>query len=115
MTIRKKLTNKHLLEVAKIFKVLGDPTRTRLVYALCHEELSVSKLCDKVEIGQSGVSHQLAKLKAQRIVKQRRDGNNIFYSIDDSHIARLFREAVFHLEHVKENIPDIPYPGITKF
>lgn len=102
MNLRKKISADHLFEIAKIFKALGDPTRASLVYALCHEELSVSELCERVEIGQSGVSNQLAKLKAQRIVRLRREGNTIYYSIDDSHIARMFREAVFHLEHVKE-------------
>jgi ArsR family transcriptional regulator len=106
-----KLSDEIIGEITTVFRMLGDNTRCKLVYQLCHRELSVSDLCSEVDVSPSAVSHQLAKLKANRIVQSRRVGNRILYSIDDSHIARLFREVIFHLEHVRENLPDNPYPG----
>lgn len=76
---------------------------------LTQNELSVNAICDLVDVSQSTVSHHLAMLRAIRLVKTRRQGNKIFYSVDDSHVAALFREAMWHLEHMRNNIPD--YPG----
>lgn len=62
-----------------------------------------------MNISASGVSHHLARLRAIRLVRTRRNGNQIFYSIDDAHVAALFQEALYHLDHVRKNLPDHPY------
>lgn len=99
-----------LVDVAETFKALSDPTRAQLIYVLTQGEYSVNELSERVNISASGVSHHLARLRAIRLVRTRRDGNQIFYSIDDVHVAALFQEALYHLDHVRQNLPDHPYP-----
>jgi DNA-binding transcriptional ArsR family regulator len=99
-----------LASVVETFKALSDPTRAQLVYLLTEREYSVNDLSDQVSVAASTVSHHLAKLRAIRLVHTRRVGTQIFYSIDDSHVAALFREALYHLDHVRRNLPDHPYP-----
>ncbi len=98
-----------LMDVVDTFKALSDPTRAQLVYLLTAQEYSVNDLSDHVSVSASTVSHHLAKLRAIRLVRTRREGNQIFYSIDDSHVATLFKEALYHLDHVRQNLPDHPY------
>jgi DNA-binding transcriptional ArsR family regulator len=98
-----------LYDIVETFKALSDPTRAQIVYLLTNREYSVNELSELVPISASGVSHHLAKLRAIRLVNTRRDGTQIFYSIDDAHVAALFREALFHLDHVRRNLPDHPY------
>jgi DNA-binding transcriptional ArsR family regulator len=98
-----------LAEVVETFKALSDPTRAQLVYLLTEEEFSVNELSQRVPVSASAVSHHLAKLRAIRLVRTRRDGNQIFYSVDDNHVAALFQEALYHLDHVRRNLPDHPY------
>lgn len=98
-----------LQEVVATFKALSDGTRAQLVYLLTRREYSVNELSEFVPVSASAVSHHLAKLRAIRLVRTRRDGNQVFYSIDDSHVAALFKEALFHLDHVRQNLPDHPY------
>jgi DNA-binding transcriptional ArsR family regulator len=99
-----------LVDVVETFKALSDPTRAQLIYLLTEREYSVNALSQQVPVSASAVSHHLAKLRAIRLVKTRRDGNQIFYSIDDSHVTALFKEALYHLDHVRQNLPDHPYP-----
>lgn len=103
-----------IADVAATFKVLSDPTRAQLVYLLTQKAYSVNELSEQVAVSASAVSHHLARLRASRLVKTRRDGNQIFYSIDDSHVAALFREALYHLDHVRQKLPDHPYPDYIK-
>ena len=98
-----------LIGVVEIFSALGDATRAQLVYMLTNREYSVNELSQYVGVTPSAVSHHLAKLRAIRLVHTRRSGNQIYYSIDDSHIAALFHEALYHLDHVRKNLPDHPY------
>jgi len=94
--------------IADTFSALGDPTRCRIVYWLVQQEYSVSKLAEQVGVSVSAVSHHLARLRDQRVVRARRKGSQVFYSVDDRHVARLFIEALHHLEHVRRNLPDHP-------
>lgn len=103
-----------LADVVATFKALSDSTRAQLVYLLTEKEYSVNELSECVAVSASAVSHHLAKLRAIRLVRTRREGNQIFYSIDDSHVAALFREALHHLDHVRQNLPDHPYPDYLK-
>ena len=99
-----------LADVVDTFKALSDPTRAQLVYLLTGGEYCVNELSENVAVSASTVSHHLAKLRAIRLVRTRREGTQIFYSIDDSHVAALFKEALCHLDHVRRNLPDHPYP-----
>jgi len=98
-----------LSDVVEIFKALSDTTRAQIIYLLTNQEFSVNDLSEQVPVTASAVSHHLSKLRAIRLVRTRREGNQIYYSIDDVHVASLFREALFHLDHVRQNLPDHPY------
>ncbi|NTU79196.1 MAG: helix-turn-helix transcriptional regulator [Chloroflexales bacterium] len=95
-------------QVAQTFQALGDLTRARIVYALTKGERSVGELAAIAEISPSATSHQLKTLRDLRIVKHRRAGTHIFYSVDDAHVSALFREALHHLAHVVYGLPDHP-------
>ncbi|NLW43900.1 MAG: winged helix-turn-helix transcriptional regulator [Syntrophomonadaceae bacterium] len=85
--------------LAELFKALGDPTRVKILFALLTRELCVCDLAAVVGMSESAVSHQLRLLRAQKLVKFRREGKNVYYSLDDSHIEELFARG---LEHVTE-------------
>jgi ArsR family transcriptional regulator, lead/cadmium/zinc/bismuth-responsive transcriptional repressor len=97
-----------LEDVVDTFKALSDTTRTQLIYLLTEREYSVNELSECVAVSASAVSHHLTKLRAIRLVRTRRDGNQIYYSVDDSHVAALFQEALYHIDHVRRNRPDHP-------
>jgi DNA-binding transcriptional ArsR family regulator len=98
-----------LVDLVGVFQVLSDPTRAQLVYLLAYGEYSVNELSAYVAVTSSAVSHHLAKLRDRRLVRTRRAGTHIFYSIDDAHVGALFREALAHLDHVRRNLPDHPH------
>lgn len=98
-------------EVARTFKALSDPTRAQLIYLLTQREYCVNELSEMVTVSASAVSHHLAKLRDTRLVRTRRDGTQIYYSIDDAHVRSFFREALYHLDHVRRNLPDHPETG----
>ena len=85
--------------LADTFKVLGDPTRVRILDVLARAEVPVCDLAEMLGVTQSAVSHQLRLLRNMRLVQARRDGRHIYYALDDDHIARLFKQG---LEHVQE-------------
>jgi DNA-binding transcriptional ArsR family regulator len=95
-----------LIDVVEIFKALSDTTRAQLIYLLTRREYNVNDLSQYVAVTPSAVSHHLAKLRAMRLVRTRREGNQIYYSIDDAHVGALFREALYHLDHVRRNLSD---------
>ena len=85
--------------LAETFKVLGDGTRVRILDALSRAELCVCDLARLLGLSDSAVSHQLRLLRGMRLVRPRRDGKMIFYTLDDQHIVGLFEQG---LEHVEE-------------
>ncbi|WP_214630657.1 ArsR/SmtB family transcription factor [Paenibacillus agaridevorans] len=86
-------------ELADLFKALGDPTRVKIIHALLQSELCVHDLTQVLEMGQSAVSHQLRLLRNMRIVKRRKVGKTVFYSLDDDHVEQLFVLTLQHLRH----------------
>jgi len=90
-----------IVDISDIFKILGDPTRLRIVAALRIRELCVGDLSALMEISLSGVSHQLRLLKKARIVRTRREGKMIYYSLDDTHIESLLDIALNHIKEEK--------------
>jgi ArsR family transcriptional regulator len=85
--------------LADTFGALGDPTRVRILDALSHGELCVCDLAAVLGVSQSAVSHQLRLLRGLRLVRPRRDGRMVFYSLDDQHIISIFKQT---LQHVQE-------------
>ncbi len=104
------LPETHLLLIVETFQALADLTRARILYALTQRPLCVRDLAILVEVSESAVSHQLRFLRDRRLVKPRRKGNIIYYTVDDHHVATLFKEADYHIDHVRQGFPDHPYP-----
>jgi len=93
--------------VVDTFQVLADPTRTRILYALAARPLCVRDIAIVVGGSESATSHQLRVLRERRLVKAvRRDRNQIEYRLDDHHVGNLFREAEYHVDHVRQGRPD---------
>jgi ArsR family transcriptional regulator, lead/cadmium/zinc/bismuth-responsive transcriptional repressor len=85
-------------EIAATFSVLGDPTRIRILDALSAGQLCVCDIAALAGISESAVSHQLRLLRGMRLVRPRRAGRQVFYSLDDQHIVELLRLAVTHVQ-----------------
>ena len=84
---------------AELFKVFGDPTRLKLLAALLGQEMCVCDLSDLLGISQSAASHQLRLLRTSRLVKNRREGKSVFYSLDDDHVATILAQGMEHIRH----------------
>ena len=84
--------------LADTFRVLGDPTRVRILDALSAGELCVCDIASLVGISESAVSHQLRLLRGMRLVRPRRAGRLVYYSVDDQHILELLKQALTHVE-----------------
>ena len=88
-----------LYDLAELFKIFGDTTRIKILYALFEAELCVCDIAQLLRLTQTAVSHQLRVLKTNKLVKSRRDGKNIFYSLADEHVRRIIGQG---MEHVTE-------------
>ena len=98
--VEKALPNEHVLcDLAELFKVFGDSTRINILCALVESELCVGDLAQLLGVSQTTVSHQLRILKNNRLVKSRREGKVIFYSLADDHVCRIINQG---MEHVME-------------
>ena len=91
-------TEEELYDLAELFKVFGDSTRIRILFQLFDKELSVGELADLLNMNQSAVSHQLKVLKQAKLVKNRRDGKSIIYSLDDEHVRTIIAMGIDHME-----------------
>lgn len=83
-----------------VFKLLADPTRLRIIWALLHGEHSVNELADHVGARPPAVSQHLSKLRLAHLVRVRRDGNRVFYALENDHIERLAADALQHADRV---------------
>lgn len=92
-----------LYDLAELFKVFGDSTRIKIICALFESEMCVCDLSALLSISQSAISHQLRILKSARLVRFRRAGKVIYYSLDDEHVKSIFDEG---LNHIKEERSD---------
>ncbi|MDE6763395.1 MAG: metalloregulator ArsR/SmtB family transcription factor [Oscillospiraceae bacterium] len=96
--IAEKLPDEELLyDVAELFKVFGDSTRVRIICALFESEMCVCDIAGVLNMTQSAISHQLRVLKQARLVKYRREGKTVFYSLADGHIQTIFNQAFEHI------------------
>ena len=94
------VTTEKAQQMAQFFGAMSDPHRLKLLSALSYAELCVCDLAAVVKMSESAVSHQLRLLRNLRLVKHRREGRNVYYSLADAHIANLYREVAEHLDEV---------------
>lgn len=96
--MNKKIINENTLyDVAELFKNFSDSTRIRILYCLIENERSVSEIASLLNINQSAISHQLRLLKNSKLVKNRRDGKTIYYSLDDDHVYNIIYQGIEHI------------------
>lgn len=84
---------------ATFFKVVGDETRMKILCTIAEDEVCVNDIAEKIDMTKSAVSHQLKLLKAEGLVKARREGKNIYYSLDDQHVIDIIDIAFTHIGH----------------
>ena len=87
----------NLYDLADLFKVFGDSTRIKIMYLLKTSELCVCDIADILEMNQSAISHQLKVLKQNKLVKNRREGKSIYYSLADSHVESILAQGMEHI------------------
>ena len=87
-----------LYDLAELFKVFGDSTRIKILYVLFEAEMCVCDIAQLLNMTQSAISHQLRILKQSRLVKSRRDGKAVFYSLADSHVRCIINQGIEHIE-----------------
>lgn len=86
-----------LYDLAELFKVFGDSTRIRILWALDESEMCVCDIAYLLGMTQSAISHQLRVLKQAKLVKNRRDGKVVYYSLDDEHVSQIFDQGLIHI------------------
>ncbi|HLE89973.1 MAG TPA: metalloregulator ArsR/SmtB family transcription factor [Anaerolineales bacterium] len=92
----KEHTSTHL---ADLFSALSDPTRLRIISVLLEGEMNVGEIASQLAMTESAVSHQLRGLRYMHLVRSRKNGRQVFYSLDDDHVAKLYRMGLDHVEH----------------
>ncbi len=98
--MRNQMPSQDELErTAELFKVFGDPTRMQILMALLYQEMCVCDISDLLGMSQSAISHQLRLLRSSRLVKNRREGKSIYYSLDDSHVETIIAQGLEHTRH----------------
>lgn len=96
--MKKKLTENELYDTAELFKVFADSTRIRILYALFEEERSVNEIANLLNMNQSAISHQLKILKNSKLIKNRRNGKTIYYSLNDKHVYNIINQGIEHIQ-----------------
>jgi len=95
------ITDELIYDVADFFKIFGDSTRIKILYALLNKEMCVSELVTELNMNQSAISHQLRVLRQNDLVKFRKDGKAVIYSLDDEHISGVLELGLRHIIHKK--------------
>ena len=93
------LSQEAAARLAELFRTLGDPSRVRIISALLEGEANVGDLAEKIELSPSAVSHQLRSLRQMRLVRTRKEGREVYYALDDDHVAELFQRGLDHVLH----------------
>ena len=97
--MEKELEMEFIHEMAEFFKIFGDGTRIRILQTLLEGEKNVGDLAEVLEMSQSAVSHQLRVLRQNDLVKYRKEGKVVFYSLDDEHVEEVLQQGMAHLRH----------------
>ncbi len=95
-------TDDNIQRVSKFFKNISDPTRLRILLALSEDEMNVSTITERLGMEQSAISHQLKLLRENHLVKSRKEGKSVVYSLDDQHVIDILRETFLHMDHIKD-------------
>lgn len=90
--------DEYLFDLCDLFRIFGDSTRIKILFALMEQELNVGDLATLLNLSQSSVSHQLRVLKDAKLVKFRRDGKSMYYSLDDDHVRTILNMGMEHVE-----------------
>jgi DNA-binding transcriptional ArsR family regulator len=98
----------------EVFRMLSDATRVRLLWALLDRERSVNELAEMAAKPAASVSQHLAKLRMARLVRTRRQANQVFYRIDNAHVRQLIEDAIYHAEHTSGGVPEHHRPGVPQ-
>lgn len=99
--VREELPQEEILyELAEFFKVFGDSTRIRILSALERSEMCVCDIANLLNMTQSAISHQLRVLKKARLVKNRKEGKVVYYSLDDDHVKEVLDSGLSHISHI---------------
>jgi ArsR family transcriptional regulator, lead/cadmium/zinc/bismuth-responsive transcriptional repressor len=85
--------------LADLFSALSDPTRLRIISVLLDGEMNVGEIAAQLEMTESAVSHQLRGLRQMRLVRARKNGRQVYYALDDDHVAKLYRLGLEHVDH----------------
>ncbi len=93
------LGEKDAAHLAELFRALGDASRIRILSAIADEELHVGAIAEIAGISESAVSHHLRGLRQMRLVRARKDGREVYYTLDDEHVTALFRQGLEHVRH----------------
>jgi DNA-binding transcriptional ArsR family regulator len=93
------LNEKQAAQLSELFRALSDPSRVRIIAALMEGETNVGTLAEIVGISESAVSHQLRTLRQMRLVRTRKQGREVYYALDDDHVAELFQRGLDHVLH----------------
>lgn len=99
--MRREITDSTLLDVSKLFKVFGDSTRIRILYFLYNKEKSVNQISQSLNMNQSAISHQLKILKNSKLVKCKRNGKEIIYSLDNDRVYNIIIQGLKHINERK--------------
>lgn len=99
--VKKKIPQDEMIyDLAEFFKVFADSTRMKIIYALMENELCVCDIANIVQTTQSAISHQLRLLKQSKLVKFRKEGKVVYYSLDDEHISKIVKKGREHIEEL---------------
>ncbi len=99
IALKNKPKEKELENLTTLFKILGDSTRTKILWILDHHEMCVCDIANVLNMTKSSISHQLAILREAGIVRFRRNGKEVYYTLDDEHISRLYEIGLEHINH----------------
>ena len=92
------ISEDNIYNLAELFKVFGDSTRIRILLLLQEKEASVNEIANELNMNQSAISHQLKNLKHSKLIKNRREGQTIYYSLDDDHVYNIIEMGLAHVE-----------------
>lgn len=93
----KNIDEDAIYNLAELFKVFGDSTRIRILLLLSQKEANVNEIASELNMNQSAISHQLKNLKQSKLIKNRRDGQAIYYSLDDNHVYKIIELGLTHV------------------
>ena len=94
-----KLTELKAIQLSELFSALSDASRVRIISLLIEGEMSVSALAEELKMTESAVSHQLRGLRQMRLVRARKEGRQVFYTLEDDHVVKLYSMGLDHVEH----------------